>query len=723
MSDIMKESSLTPPAKRCTYESDILDMETERLRFGFGGYIEEIRMMLDASRTPFHFVAERLDTSDEDVVKEHQVQVSYVVQRVLALGVGRALFVFATHLPDVKKALPIEVITLTVKILPLKTLVELDEASVTEDMLEWPQFHNGVAAGLRILPNSDINESWIDFCNPDRLDPHHGGVLLGMGLNGTLKKLPMVSWYRLMTQYSCDSALIGFLLGASAAYRGTKDRKMTKILSVHIPALLPPDSTGFNHSNNLQSACLIGMGLVFMNSSDRFMTCVMLHEIGKDAYSDPSLLDDNFESCALAAGFALGFITLGCGDDSPDLIDLQLRDKLYSLMTDRSVHLRGRDNDPRNEHRQQNDDGRFINVDVTSPGATIALGLMYLKTENQRVANKVDILESQSYMNYVRPDFLLVRVVAKNLIMWCDIEPTDEWIHQQIPDFITADINSGNVRDKEASKQAKYNIQCGAFLCIGLRFAGSKNEQAFQLLIENLDRFMKLWQTQETSIHQEITKKSISTCLDVLCTSAAMVMAGTGRQELASRLKVLYKRLGPKVNYGNNMAVSMALGLLFMGLGGYTFSSHKESIAALLCAFYPFYPTTTDDNRFHLQALRHLWVIAADSRWLMPIDVDKNEPCRVPMYLTMYEDDERKQSQPRKLKQVRIEAPSVLPDYKLIKSICVDSNRYWPLNVDMVPGEYTDSVIKSGLIYIKMQSNTFSYEEDPQGRRLVFALD
>jgi hypothetical protein len=494
MSDIMKESSLTPPPKRCTYESDILDMETERLRFGFGGDIEEIRLRLDASSTPSHSVAERPDASDEDVVREHQLQVGYVVQRILALGVGRALFVFATHLPDVKKALPIEVITLAVKILPLRTLVELEETSVTDDLLEWPQFHNGVTAGLRIIPNSDINESWIEFCNPDKLDPHHGGVLLGMGLNGTLKKLSRMSWYRLMTQYSCESARIGFLLGGSAAYRGTKDSKMTKILSVYIPALLPPNSTGFEHSNSLQAACLLGMGLVYMGSSDRYTTCVMLQQISKDAYSDPSVLDENFESCSLSAGFALGFITLGVGDDSPDLIDLQLRDKLYNLMTDRSVHLRATDSGARNKHRQKNDDGRFINLDVTSHGATIALGLMYLKTENQRAANKVDILESQSYINYVRPDFLLVRVVAKNLIMWSEIQPTPEWIEQQIPDFIMT--GNSNVRDEEASKQAKYNIQCGAFLCIGLRFAGSKNEQAFRLLLDHLDRFIRLWQTQ-----------------------------------------------------------------------------------------------------------------------------------------------------------------------------------------------------------------------------------
>lgn len=58
MSDLMKDFSVAQVHK-CIYESDVLNMETERLRFGFGGFIEKVRIMLDATRTPEHFVGEQ----------------------------------------------------------------------------------------------------------------------------------------------------------------------------------------------------------------------------------------------------------------------------------------------------------------------------------------------------------------------------------------------------------------------------------------------------------------------------------------------------------------------------------------------------------------------------------------------------------------------------------------------------------------------------------------
>jgi hypothetical protein len=58
MSDLMKDYSATR-VNKCIYESDVLNMETERLRFGFGGFIEKVRIMLDATRVPEHVVPEQ----------------------------------------------------------------------------------------------------------------------------------------------------------------------------------------------------------------------------------------------------------------------------------------------------------------------------------------------------------------------------------------------------------------------------------------------------------------------------------------------------------------------------------------------------------------------------------------------------------------------------------------------------------------------------------------
>ena len=45
------------------------------------------------------------------------------------------------------------------------------------------------------------------------------------------------------------------------------------------------------------------------------------------------------------------------------------------------------------------------------------------------------------------------------------------------------------------------------------------------------------------------------------------------------------------MNYGYNMAIHMSIGFLFLGSGKYTFSRSKFSIAALLMALYPYFPS------------------------------------------------------------------------------------------------------------------------------------
>ncbi len=77
------------------------------------------------------------------------------------------------------------------------------------------------------------------------------------------------------------------------------------------------------------------------------------------------------------------------------------------------------------------------------------------------------------------------------------------------------------------------------------------------------------------------------------------------------------------------MALNMALGNLFLAGGTMTFSNNIESIAMLLCAFiYPF-PSDEADNKHHLQALRHVAALAADSRYLSCLDFESKQECLV----------------------------------------------------------------------------------------------
>lgn len=58
-------------------------------------------------------------------------------------------------------------------------------------------------------------------------------------------------------------------------------------------------------------------------------------------------------------------------------------------------------------------------------------------------------------------------------------------------------------------------------------------------------------------------------------------------------------------------------------------------VASLLCALYPCLPNTSLDNRYHLQALRHLYVLAARPGVLVTRHMDTEEPCCVPLQVSM----------------------------------------------------------------------------------------
>lgn len=89
-------------------------------------------------------------------------------------------------------------------------------------------------------------------------------------------------------------------------------------------------------------------------------------------------------------------------------------------------------------------------------------------------------------------------------------------------------------------------------------------------------------------------------CFDLIV-DLNKVMAGTGNLELMRLVRHLRRRVGiPNsaiVTYGSHLAIHMALGLLFLGGGRYTLSNSPSNVAALICAFYPKFPTHSNDNR------------------------------------------------------------------------------------------------------------------------------
>lgn len=147
-----------------------------------------------------------------------------------------------------------------------------------------------------------------------------------------------------------------------------------------------------------------------------------------------------------------------------------------------------------------------------------------------------------------------------------------------------------------------------------------------------------------------------------------------------------------------------------------TFSTSSNSIAVLLISLYPRLPTGPNDNRCHLQAFRHLYVLATEARWLQTVDVDTGLPVYAPLEMTIKETEHYGETSFCEV------TPCILPERATLKIVRVCGPRYWPQVIELVPedkpwwstGDKIDP-FNSGVLYIKRKVGSCSYVDDPVG--------
>lgn len=87
---------------------------------------------------------------------------------------------------------------------PRNTTVDLNSGNidVPPNMTSWASFHNGVAAGLKIAPASQIDSAWIVYNKPKHaeLANEYAGFLMALGLNGHLTKLATLNIHDYLTK-------------------------------------------------------------------------------------------------------------------------------------------------------------------------------------------------------------------------------------------------------------------------------------------------------------------------------------------------------------------------------------------------------------------------------------------------------------------------------------------------------------------------------------------
>ncbi|OWZ23875.1 Anaphase-promoting complex subunit [Phytophthora megakarya] len=363
--------------------------------------------------------------------------------------------------------------------------------------------------------------------------------------------------------------------------------------------------------------------------------------------------------------------------------------------------------------------GEHVNTGVTACASALALAFMYMQTNNKAVAVQLAVPDTLILLDYVRPDILLVRTLSKNLVMWDDILPTTQWIeHHEVPVQLlqayksiqshdnNADPNSSTSHsDLHSICESYANVVAGACMSIGLRFAGTGNTTARTTLRKFVLHFRELRTKASSSSSSMILRGSSSVvaaaterqtverCLAVCAQALALIDAGTGHVETLTLLRsiTLRQRVDAAMNYGNHMALNMAIGLLFMGGGRASVSRSKEAIAALVISLYPMPPMNTADNKYHLQAFRHLYVLAVDtSRLLETVDVNSKTSCAVQVRVDLASGSG--DESPYRL----FRSPCLLPDISCIKRLVISDPHFYQIEILTSPASDEQLSIEGG---------------------------
>ncbi|CEP64657.1 anaphase promoting complex subunit 1 LALA0_S12e03928g [Lachancea lanzarotensis] len=483
-------------------------------------------------------------------LKKKRVYSQITALRTFASAFGWGAVAFSTERPLTTQKWPRAKLNLHCTF-PDKTTVTVDSKTCDPVLYAWGEFHAGVSSGLRISPKSvGITGSWITFAKPMELDAQHGGFLLGLGLNGHLKSLEEWHVYNYLSPKQTHTS-IGLLLGMSASLRGTMDLKLTKVLSVHIVALLPQGSSDLNVNYRVQTAGLVGVGLLYQSSQHRRMSEMLFSQLTSFVSINEEAVPN--EGYRLAAGISLGLVNLGAGAKSPK-----------SLVT-RLWHGEESHTDEDNEEDVDfNPNEGLLDPKIVSGllsivsgahdteeswmpansqmGSILALMLIFLKTNDQtvagRLAPRLDDINSKS-RPYMRPEIFMYREWACHMILWDRIDGSFSWLFEGL------DLDVSLSLDTDSLPQL-YCI-AGRVLAIGLKFASMGDLAVRDHLLFLIDKLLPLYQCSlDARLDFQLSIKALNVLSGVLLMAVSMVMSGTGDLSVLRRVKYLHETISGK---------------------------------------------------------------------------------------------------------------------------------------------------------------------------------
>lgn len=682
--------------------------------------LRDVLAMLKTDTVNSVYVAEGENQTEATIMEQHNAAVAAIGERTKALSPGRAMLFMMSRqfLPTHKWRIPS--ICLAVKVRPRGMTIEPDNKADPAG-LDWPEFHNGVASvlELNLADNVTVDSKWIFAHLGEQVTARHAGFLFGLGLMRQLPTMTPVHVFRYLKMRN-NLLTIGFLLGMAVSTVATADPTARHLIGMQLTAFLPSGSAPLNLSTITQTAGLLAMGLVFLGSNHRWTAKRMLDQIGAQESPTPNMQPQHREAYSLSAGLALGLVYMGKGrgNGMKSLPDKRIISRLVHLVKGSSDIKTGFSlpGDLRSDTGSWAD----LEINLTSAPAALAFGLIFLRSNCKMIADVMAPPQMPRDLDTLRPDVLFVHVLARSIILWDLIEPTNEWLHSVLPSWLQKRIEMGK-SISEAAQLAQINMQAGACFAIGLKYAGSKDAQACDCLWQQLHTLDKQVRVQTVSFFSKIRKAAVQAALDQARMSLAMVLAGSGDVDFLRHLRRAHGDVDGDVCYGSHMATHMALGLLFLGGGRFTLGTSDLGVAALLISFLPPFPRWSGDNRAHLQVFRHLWYLAIEPRLLITTDVETDQLVSLPIQIagvTSKQGDN----------DGRAFTPLLLPNRPLSGLIQTATDRYWPASIDS--STMTDrtaataalskaaaSSLTSQKLFVKRKTARLDYLADPHGSR------
>jgi hypothetical protein len=171
-----------------------------------------------------------------------------------------------------------------------------------------------------------------------------------------------------------------------------------------------------------------------------------------------------------------------------------------------------------------------------------------------------------------------------------------------------------------------------------------------------------------------------------------------------------------KMSFGTRTALHIAIGIVNVGSGRYSFGQSNLSIAAMAIAFFPRFTNSCDDNDAYLQAWRHLWALALEPRCVTTIETDTLQAAVMPIKL------ESRGPGGSTLTRTVV-SPHLMEGLEEVEALVGSSPRYTSGGVELNSTMSSRrNFLRSQVMFVHRKPNALSYAEDPRGNRSITIL-